>query len=235
MPTTGSGKFRYPNSSDTPDVPGDILNLATDVARVAGAGIGYVADSTERAALVTNGYAFSGMFVLQADTGVTYRYTGSAWKIWDYPLTAFTPTVTGIAQGTTGTIGAYKCAAGGVAHIYYSLAFDGSSMSYPNNDETRGFDLPSDLLPNSNLTSINRQFAATAFYTDVSEATTSAARRIELGAMVSVDNGLAASRLVVFRKNAPSTNDTIQHSRTNTGVPTPAAGDTISAEVHYPL
>lgn len=135
MPTTGSGKFRYPNSSDTPDVPGDILNLATDVARVAGAGIGYVADSTERAALVTNGYAFSGMFVLQADTGVTYRYTGSAWKIWDYLSGAqtYTPTIDNWNSATTPptTTGRYW-RTGDIMHVFVQSKLGTGSISVSN-------------------------------------------------------------------------------------------------------
>lgn len=198
-------------------------------------GVLLVPNQTARDALVTDGLAYESMFVLQVDTGVTYVRRSSAWKIWDYPPTTFTPAVTGISQGATGTLTGLKMATSGMAHVYYGLLFGGSGMAYSTNDETRGFDLPSDMPVNSDLTSMNRHLSGSAMFTDASAATTGAERRIELAAMVSVDNSLAASRLTVFRKNAPATNDTIQMSRTTTGIPTPAAGDTVSAEVHYPL
>jgi hypothetical protein len=79
MPTTGNAKYPYPNASASPDVPSDLLLLGQRLAKMNGAGIGYTANATTRAALVTDGDAFAGLQVYQADTGVVYQYTGSGW------------------------------------------------------------------------------------------------------------------------------------------------------------
>lgn len=78
MPTTGSGLFPYPNSSAVPDVPADILLLAQRIDLMA-SGWTLCADSTARAALVTNSYAYEGLHVYQIDTKAVYVYKSSAW------------------------------------------------------------------------------------------------------------------------------------------------------------
>jgi hypothetical protein len=78
MPTTGSGKFPYPNSSAVPDVPADVLLLGQRVDKIA-SGWTVCADAAARAALVTNSDAYEGLHVYQIDTGVIYTYLSSAW------------------------------------------------------------------------------------------------------------------------------------------------------------
>jgi hypothetical protein len=79
MPEYGSGQWPYPNSSATPDVPADVLLLAQRIDLMS-SGWTVTANATTRGALVTNGDAYEGLRVYQIDTGVAYRYTGSAWK-----------------------------------------------------------------------------------------------------------------------------------------------------------
>ncbi len=78
MPTTGSGKFPYPNSSAVPDVPADVLLLAQRIDKIS-SGWTVCADATGRAALVTNSDAYEGLHVYQIDTKATYVYKSSAW------------------------------------------------------------------------------------------------------------------------------------------------------------
>jgi hypothetical protein len=78
MPTTGSAKFPYPNSSAVPDVPADVLLLAQRIDKMS-SGWTVCADATARAALVTNGDAYEGLHVYQIDTKVVYAYQSSAW------------------------------------------------------------------------------------------------------------------------------------------------------------
>jgi hypothetical protein len=44
----------------------------------------------------------AGEFGLQANNGITYQYSGSAWQAWSSDWIAFTPTLTNIAIGTGG-------------------------------------------------------------------------------------------------------------------------------------
>jgi len=82
MPTTGPGKFPYPNSTTVPDVPADLLLLAQRTALMTGAGVGYVADATALAATITNGDAFTGWIVYQVAADAYVRYNGSAFKLY---------------------------------------------------------------------------------------------------------------------------------------------------------
>jgi hypothetical protein len=101
MPTTGAGKFPYPNSSAAPDVPGDLLLLASRVDKIAGAGTGWTADATTRAALVTATDAFEGMTVYQNDTGARWRYLSAAWVAEDTGWVAITSFSGGGASDAT--------------------------------------------------------------------------------------------------------------------------------------
>lgn len=106
MPTTGSGKFPYPNSSAIPDVPADVLLLAQRIATIA-SGFTLCADATARAALVTNSDAYEGLHVYQIDTKVEYLYTSSAWKAWNSDWITYTATLSSTGGGsfTVGTGG----------------------------------------------------------------------------------------------------------------------------------
>jgi len=101
MPTTGVSKQPYPNASAVPDVPADLLLLAQRVDLFAGTA--QVANSSERAALVTNSNVFEGMLVVQRDTGETYRYSSAAWKLWHRPINTDTASLSNITLGTGGT------------------------------------------------------------------------------------------------------------------------------------
>jgi hypothetical protein len=111
MATTGAAKYPYPNSSAIPDVPADILLLDQRLLKMNGSGIARVANSTERAALVTNGDAFDGLFCLQVDTMIQYVYdsgvnpAGTGVAGW-YPVAGELPIliVTDTASQTVSTL-----------------------------------------------------------------------------------------------------------------------------------
>lgn len=144
MPTTGSGKFPYPNSSAVPDVPADVLLLAQRMDLIA-SGWTVCADATARAALVTNGDAYEGLHVYQIDTKVEYIYLSLVWVPWNSAWITYTTTL-GQASGTfaVGTGGTaektskYKYVAGRVCcYVKFSLGTSGASMG-----TTPSFTLP---------------------------------------------------------------------------------------------
>jgi hypothetical protein len=106
MPTTGSGKWPYPNSSAVPDVPADILLLAQRIDLMS-SGWTMTATTTTRTALVTNSNAYEGLTVYQIDTGATYRYTSSAWVLLYLPKTTYTPSYTSGFSVGNGTVTAW--------------------------------------------------------------------------------------------------------------------------------
>lgn len=100
--TTGSFPKPYPNSSDIPDGPAAFLalGLSVDGDLTGQVAEWRVADATARAAL--SGMR-AGDRALQVDTGITYRYSGSAWVAWSSPWISYTPTLTNLAVGTGGS------------------------------------------------------------------------------------------------------------------------------------
>ena len=83
MPNEGVDLLPYPNSSDIPDGPAAFLALASRLTLMKGAGVAFVADAAARAALVTSGFAYQDLLVLQSNTGVLYRYNASAWVVFE--------------------------------------------------------------------------------------------------------------------------------------------------------
>lgn len=77
--TVGPGQFPYDDGTMIPFGPDMAQRLATRVALVAGAGVGYEAGYAALQTRVSNGDAFPGMLVYTADTDVIWKYTGSAW------------------------------------------------------------------------------------------------------------------------------------------------------------
>lgn len=78
MPTVDG--LPYPNSSATPDVPGDILALVNVLSRKNGAGISFAANSTALAQLVTDGLIKEGMFAFQLDVKELWYRGTSSWS-----------------------------------------------------------------------------------------------------------------------------------------------------------
>lgn len=81
MPTSGVAKYPYPAANVVPDVPLYIKELADRVAKMAGAGIGYAADATALAALISNSDAFTGLTVYVDSADAVVRYNGSGFKL----------------------------------------------------------------------------------------------------------------------------------------------------------
>jgi len=48
----------------------------------------------------------------QTDTGATYRYDGSAWKVWEAAPTTYSPTLTGFGGTTPTTVASYSVTGG---------------------------------------------------------------------------------------------------------------------------
>lgn len=106
MPTVDG--LPYPNSSATPDVPGDILALVQAVSRKMGAGVAYAADSAGLAALVTDGLVKPGMLALQFDTRTLWFRETSTWVPAGqmmHPHAEFTATSANTATTTSSPIG----------------------------------------------------------------------------------------------------------------------------------
>lgn len=90
MPTTGVDKNPYPNSTDVPDGPGAFLLMAQRLTKLKGAGVGYAADSTALAALITDGDAFAGLHIYYLAADCMVRFNGSAFKLFGVKMFATT-------------------------------------------------------------------------------------------------------------------------------------------------
>lgn len=77
MPTVDG--LPYPNSSATPDVPGDILLLVNAIARKNGGGIAYATNAAGLTALVTDGLVKEGMLAFQLDTKQLWYRESASW------------------------------------------------------------------------------------------------------------------------------------------------------------
>lgn len=122
MPTTGSGKFPYPNSSAVPDVPADVLLLAQRIDKMS-SGWTVCADATARAALVTNGDAYEGLHVYQIDTKVEYIYLSSVWTPWNSDYITWSTAPSNVTVGTGGaaaTVQKYKWSSG---RLYFEVRY----------------------------------------------------------------------------------------------------------------
>jgi hypothetical protein len=75
----------------------------------------------------------AGQFGLQASNGITYRYSGSAWRAWSSGWIAFTPMLTGAAVGTGGgalNASEYKYS-DGEYHQRGRIVFGSSGATFP--------------------------------------------------------------------------------------------------------
>ena len=118
--TSGAYPMPYPNSTAVPDVPGDALLLAqaTDTAFTAIAGIRRYANL---AAINALGSPRAHDRAVALDTGIEYRYSGSAWGGWESDWVTYAPTLTGVTLGTGSTTRyRYKFVAGLVL-VDYSI------------------------------------------------------------------------------------------------------------------
>lgn len=65
----------------------------------------------------------------QADTGATYRYDGSAWKIWELAPTSYTPTLTGFGGTAPTVVGTYMVSGGRVIADVTVTFVSGTTLS----------------------------------------------------------------------------------------------------------
>jgi hypothetical protein len=79
MGTVGAAKYPYDPANTIPFGPDGQKNLATRLALMNGAGIGIVADKAGRDKLVTDGDAFPGLVVYQADVDVYFERRAAKW------------------------------------------------------------------------------------------------------------------------------------------------------------
>jgi len=98
MPTTRG--IYYPATSTVDGYVTDVAAVATSITATRSQMHFTWADSTARTAA-------TGMIIddcgYQTDTGITYRYNGSAWKAWESDWITYTPTLAGITIGTGGS------------------------------------------------------------------------------------------------------------------------------------
>lgn len=96
MPTTTPAQsFRVPVSTDNPDVPDDITQLALQIEKRV---MGVYATAAARNTATTAAGVEEGMFAYTMDTNTVWFYTGSAW-------TVFPPASPAITSGTAGPSG----------------------------------------------------------------------------------------------------------------------------------
>lgn len=103
-----------PDDIWTPDA-GDDYALTTDLAAMADTiqdaitanRVDLVGVDSARPADGSPGLS-AGMTWYSTDTGVTWRYSGSSWSVEYRPLSAYTPTVSGITSGQITTVGKYE-------------------------------------------------------------------------------------------------------------------------------
>lgn len=94
-PTDGNPLF---DDSDAPDIKLDPQLVGQYAAKTGNRVIGTAAERGT--------YAFlrEGREFYETDTGDSYRYISSAWRLWHRPWTDYTPTLTGFGAGTGATI-----------------------------------------------------------------------------------------------------------------------------------
>lgn len=103
-----------PDNIWTPDA-GDDYALTTDLAAMADTvqdaitnnRVSLIGLDSARPANGTPGLV-NGMTWYSTDTGITWRYNGTIWSIEFRPLSAYTPTVSGITAGQITTVGKYE-------------------------------------------------------------------------------------------------------------------------------
>jgi len=106
MPTTTPGQsFPVPVTGDDPDIPGDLLALATAIEKRV---LGVYNNVADRDARVTAPQ--EGQFAYLKDTDKLYKYSGSAWE-------QFPPAQPSITSGTT----APSNAVGSDGDIYFQV------------------------------------------------------------------------------------------------------------------
>jgi hypothetical protein len=89
MATTTPGQsFPVPTGGDAPDVPADLLSLATAIEKRV---MGVYNNATDRTTRVPSPQ--EGQFSILKDTDLVYRYDGAAWVL-------FPPTQPAITSGT---------------------------------------------------------------------------------------------------------------------------------------
>lgn len=106
MPTVDG--LPYPNSSATPDVPGDILALVNVLSRKNGSGVSFAANSAALAQLVTDGLIKEGMFAYQLDIKQLWYRETSTWVPANqimHPHAEFTATSASVASGSAAAVG----------------------------------------------------------------------------------------------------------------------------------
>lgn len=108
-------------------VGGKILASLMNLVIQAINGGGYVwANSTDR----TNQTGMTvGAKGTQTDTGATYRYTGSAWQIWEQAQTTYTPTLTGFGGTSPTTVATYSVSGGRVVVDIAVTFVSGTTLS----------------------------------------------------------------------------------------------------------
>lgn len=126
MPSTGLDKNPYPNTGDAPDGPGAFLAFAQRLSLLKGAGVAYCDTTAARNALVTNGDAYDGLHVYDAETGFDYIYK-AGWKLvsTNGPV-AFVPTWTNLTPGSSTVVANYTVHGGAftiVVRLTYGTGF----------------------------------------------------------------------------------------------------------------
>lgn len=65
----------------------------------------------------------------QIDTDMTYRYNGVSWKVWQKSSTAFTPTLSNVTVGATGTNQGWYSVSAGIVKVRGVITLTGAGLA----------------------------------------------------------------------------------------------------------
>lgn len=103
--TTSRNGLRTPLSTEAPDAPGQITNLAADVEQyIGGIGVEYCANLAAVQAIPA-ARTYTGKRALAADTQAIYRWSGTTWQPWEFlniPSSTFAASENGANFDTSG-------------------------------------------------------------------------------------------------------------------------------------
>lgn len=117
-PITGAPQFSDNGAPDIAVDPSLVSNYAADVGnRIVRANL---------AALESYPFARAGMEGYAVDTGISYVHTGTGWIISMMPLTAWTPTITGLAVGNGSLVTEYN-RTGDLVNVFIEYTHGSSS------------------------------------------------------------------------------------------------------------
>jgi hypothetical protein len=172
--------------------------------------------------------ALTGQEALALDSGISYKWSGSEWLVWEKAKTTWTATLQNFnALGTGGAAtGSYSISAG-ICNWVLDVTF-GSGVANPST--SWGFTLPVAIA--ASLATRNRRIGE-GMFRDASVANTSAAGNADLAVIYNTDTGFAGFRQPY--SGSAGITDYGYLSAAQSGIPTLASGDYVTARGQFPV